>query len=100
MVRLPKDFLISIFADQLANPRSLAVDADGTVYVGSRKSGSVIALQDANQDGIADKKYILAQGLNEPTGTALHQGDLYVAETKRILRFNQTHYSWGRRPLM
>ncbi|RYZ88933.1 MAG: c-type cytochrome, partial [Moraxellaceae bacterium] len=89
MVRLPKDFAISVYADQLANPRSLAVDVDDTVYVGSRKAGRVIALHDSNQDGVADKKYVVAEGLNEPTGVALHQGDLYVAETKRILRFKQ-----------
>lgn len=88
-VRLPKDFVISIFADQLANPRSLAVDLDDTVFVGSRKAGSVIALRDANQDGVAEQKYTLSTGLNEPTGVALHQGDLYVAETSRILRFKQ-----------
>lgn len=88
-VRLPKDFAISIFADNLSNPRSLAVDTDDTVFVGSRKAGSVIALRDGNQDGVAEQQYIIAAGLQEPTGVALHQGDLYVAETSRIVRFKQ-----------
>lgn len=88
-VRLPKDFAISIFADQLSNPRSIAVDADDTVFVGSRKAGSVVALRDVDRDGVAEKKYLVASGLDEPSGVALSQGDLYVAETRRILRFKQ-----------
>ncbi|MEY4588825.1 MAG: hypothetical protein RL497_901 [Pseudomonadota bacterium] len=86
-VRLPPDFVISIYADQLENPRNMAVDNHDTVYVGSRKAGKVVVLRDSDENGVADKKYTLAQGLNEPTGVALHQQNLYVAETNRILRF-------------
>lgn len=88
-VRLPKDFVISIYAANLTNPRSMAVDADDTVYVGSRKAGKLIALQDRNLDGTAETVINLATDLNEPTGVAMHQGDLYVAETSRILKFKQ-----------
>jgi glucose/arabinose dehydrogenase len=98
-IRLPVDFAISIYADGLANPRSLAVDTDDTVYVGSRMAGSVIALQDLDHDGIAEKKYVIAQGLKEPTGVALHQQNLYVAETSRILRFKQPGVHLEKQPV-
>jgi glucose/arabinose dehydrogenase len=88
-VRLPKDFSISIYADNLTNPRSMAVDTDDTVYVGSRKAGNIVALRDRNQDGVAETVIYVTKDLKDPTGVALHQGDLYVAETSRILRFKQ-----------
>lgn len=99
-VRLPKDFELSIFAENLTNPRSLAVNEQGIVFVGSRKADLVVALEDKDQDGVAEKKYVVADGLKDPTGVALHQGDLYVAETSRVLRFKEVaKHLGGRAPM-
>jgi glucose/arabinose dehydrogenase len=84
----PKGFKLSIFADNVPNARSLALGADGVVYVGTRQDGNVYALQDTNQDGVSDKHYIIAQGLNIPNGVAFKNGALYVAEINRIIRFD------------
>ncbi|NOU51717.1 sorbosone dehydrogenase family protein [Pseudoalteromonas sp. JBTF-M23] len=84
---LPKGYEISYFAKNVDNARQLAVSKSGVVYAGSRKAGNLYALIDNNQDGVADRKIVLAQGLNMPSGIALYNGDLYVAEVHRIIRF-------------
>lgn len=87
-LKVPKGFAISLFADNVANARTLALGDDGTVFVGTRKAGNVYALQDLNHDGKADKQYTLASGLTMPNGVAYKDGALYVAELNRIIRFD------------
>ncbi|MTI26193.1 PQQ-dependent sugar dehydrogenase [Fulvivirga kasyanovii] len=86
-VNLPEGFQISEFAE-VENARSLALSPSGVVYVGNRQADKVYALKDTNGDGKAEEKYIIAEGLNSPNGVAFKDGDLYVAEISRILRFN------------
>jgi glucose/arabinose dehydrogenase len=42
---------------------------------------------DKDQDYIADEIITIAEGLNMPNGVALRDGDLYVAEIHRIIKF-------------
>ena len=37
------------------------------------------ALIDHNSDGVADKKIVIAEGLNMPSGLAIKEGDFTVA---------------------
>lgn len=86
---LPAGFSISIYADNLVNARSLALADDGVVFVGTGKEGKVYALAaDANHDGIADARYVIAENLFMPNGVAYKNGSLYVAAVNRILRFD------------
>lgn len=86
---LPAGFSISIYADNLANARSLALADDGVVFVGTGKEGKVYALAgDANHDGVADAHYVIAKDLFMPNGVAYKDGALYVAAVNRILRFD------------
>lgn len=84
---LPKGFTIDVYADEVENARSLALASTGTLYVGTRSKGSVYALQDTDGDNKIDKKYILLENGNMPNGVAYRDGDLYIAEVNRILKF-------------
>ncbi|MFD2201919.1 PQQ-dependent sugar dehydrogenase [Shivajiella indica] len=87
-LKLPEGFSISVWAEDVPDARSLAMNEDGSlIFVGNRQGKNVYALKDTNGDGKADKKYTLAQGLRMPNGVAFKNGDLYVAEVSRILRF-------------
>ncbi|UJP64834.1 PQQ-dependent sugar dehydrogenase [Mongoliitalea daihaiensis] len=87
-IRLPKGFTIEVWADNIPDARSLASNEDGSlIFVGNRQGKNVYALKDTNGDGKADKKYTLASGLRMPNGVAFKDGNLYVAEVSRILRF-------------
>lgn len=87
-LHLPPDFTLSIFADNLPNARSLALGDNGMVFVGTGSEGSVYAVQDSNNDGVADKRYVIANHLYMPNGVAYKDGSLYVAEVNRIIRFD------------
>ena len=88
-IKLPPGFKIDIFADQVTGARSMALSPSGILFVGTRDTGRVYAVIDQDKDFKADRIIIIAQGLNMPNGVALRNGDLYVAEVRRILRFRQ-----------
>jgi len=88
MLSLPEGFEISIYASDVPNARSMARSPQGTLFVGNRTSDNVYAVVDKDNDYKADKVYTLASGLNMPNGVAFRDGDLYVAEVSRILRFD------------
>lgn len=85
-IKLPPGFSISVFAE-VENARSLALSPSGIVYVGNRNEDKVYAVQDTDGDFVADKKWVLDTGLNMPNGVAFRDGDLYVAEVSRILKY-------------
>jgi glucose/arabinose dehydrogenase len=85
-IKLPKGFSIGIFAE-VDNARSMAISPGGTIFVGNRNEDKVYAVEDTDGDGKADKKWIIAKGLNMPNGVAFKDGDLYVAEVNRIHKF-------------
>ena len=86
-LKLPEGFSIDVWAAEVPNARSLAISESGIVFVGNRQENNVYALVDENGDGKADSKYVLATDLRMPNGVAVKDGDLYVAEVSRILRF-------------
>jgi len=86
-LKLPEGFSIDVWAAEVPNARSMAVSESGIVFVGNRQEKNVYALVDENGDGKADSKYVLANDLRMPNGVAVKDGDLYVAEVSRILRF-------------
>lgn len=86
---LPPGFKIDYFAEDVASARQMALSDKGIVYVGSMNAGNVYALQDKDNDGKAEKRWIIAKGLKRPSGIAFKDGDLYVADINRILKFSQ-----------
>jgi glucose/arabinose dehydrogenase len=86
-IKLPPNFKIEVWAADIPNARSMAISDNGIVFVGNRQENNVYAVIDDDKDGKADFKYILAEDLNMPNGVAYKDGDLYVAEVNRILRF-------------
>jgi glucose/arabinose dehydrogenase len=88
-IEVPPGFSISIYADNLADARSMALSPSGILFVGTRREGKVYALLDSNGDKRADKVFIIASGLNMPNGVAFRNGSLYVAEVNRLLRFDR-----------
>lgn len=109
-----KGLKVELFADNLVHPRSGYLLPNGDVLItetGKPKSqgggitqwianklitsaGSptehenrITLLRDANKDGKAEVKTVIADGLNSPFGIAWHDGLLFVANTDALIAF-------------
>ena len=87
-VSLPPGFHLEVFASDLGGPRFMVLDPTGTLLVSIPSRGRVVALPDKNGHGKPDAVVTVADGLTQPHGLAFKDGQLYVAETGRILRFH------------
>ena len=83
-LNLPSGFEIEIFADELNSPRQISETEDGYVIVGSKTGDKIFALYDSDLDGYAEKKILIANGLQNPTGVSVYNGDLYFAEIDTV----------------
>ena len=87
-LQLPVGFVIDIVAESIESPRQMAETKNGHVVVGSKKGDKVIALIDNDNDGFFERKVPIAEGLQNPTGVAFFNDDLYFAEIDTIWRIN------------
>jgi len=85
-IKLPPGFKIAIYAE-VSNARSMVLSDNGTLFVGNRSEDKVYAVKDTDGDMVADITYVIDEGLKMPNGVALKEGDLYVAEVSRILKY-------------
>ncbi len=86
-IKLPPNFTIEVYAENVENARQMALGDNGTLFVGSRRAGNLYALIDTNNDLKADKQIVLTKDLFMPSGIAFHNGSLYVAEVDKIWRY-------------
>ncbi|MBN2731361.1 MAG: sorbosone dehydrogenase family protein [Balneolaceae bacterium] len=85
---MPEGFTVEVYANDVEGARSMARSSEGILYVGTRSEGKVYAILDEDNDYKADSVITIAEGLRSPNGVALRNGNLYVAEISRILRFD------------
>jgi glucose/arabinose dehydrogenase len=86
-IDLPEGFQIRMYADDVPNARSLELTPNGTLFVGNRAGDKVFAVLDTDDDYEADEVKTITSGKRMPNGVAFRDGDLYVAEVSRVLKF-------------
>jgi glucose/arabinose dehydrogenase len=95
---VPAEFCAWEWATGLDAVRGITIDAQGNVLVVARGSASIVALWDANSDGISgasERATIVTQtGINH--GIALHGGYLYASSATTVYRWA---YAANRAPL-
>jgi len=80
-ITLPAGYHIELYASGVTNARAMDFADDGTLFVGSMTAGNVYAV---SRDGTVT---VVADSLQMPTGLDFFEGDLYVSEVSRILKF-------------
>ena len=95
-IKLPPGFTIEVYARDVKGARSMSLGPDGLLFVGTRGTGKVYALQPV-QEG-KQKMFTLASGLHDPNGVAFRDGSLYVAEVSRVLRYDNIVKSLSKPP--
>lgn len=82
-LKVPAGFKVEKFAEQLGQPRILAVSSTGNVYVSDREAGIVMMLKDTNGDGISDSKQTVAN-IKQAHGLAIHNSKMYIAAVREV----------------
>ena len=67
-IRLREGFRISLYAAKVPDARSMSMSDNGTLFVGTRRNGTVYAIRDTDNDNKADQIFTIASGLNMPNG--------------------------------
>ena len=87
----PAGFEVSLFAENLENPRTIYVlpNADVLVMESLRPGGEsrVLLFRDTNKDGQPDRRYVFLRGLNMAFGMSLAGSRFYVGNTDGIVVF-------------
>jgi Raf kinase inhibitor-like YbhB/YbcL family protein len=81
-LKVPAGFSVAKFAE-ITNPRILAVNTDGTIYVSQRIPGTLTMLKDTNGDGVADVQKVVAEK-KQLHGVAIDGGKLFFVTVKEI----------------
>ena len=87
-ITLPEGFTATVFAHSLSEPRHIAFNSNGDLYVKlqSLKNGpGIVRLRDTNNDGVADS--ITRFGNYAGTGIAIKNGYLYTTSDDNVYRY-------------
>ena len=90
ILNIPEGFTVNIFAENLDNPRWLALTPTGEVLVTETQQNRIRILQDLNKDGAADLSQPFAtaeNNVNIPFGMAFTDNSFYLGNTDAVLRF-------------
>jgi glucose/arabinose dehydrogenase len=85
-IRLPAGFIVNAFAQDLTNPRWMAVAPNGDLFVAESSAGKVTLLRDSEGKGHADIVSTFASGFRRPHGLAFQGDFLYVADIDGVWR--------------
>lgn len=103
-IKLPAGFQINVFShiddalggESRAQPRMMAFDTQGRLYVALANSNSVAMLPDANKDGVAEAPIIIANHLNAPNSIAfIDDNTMLIANQDGIVTIHQKNGQWS-----
>jgi glucose/arabinose dehydrogenase len=85
---LPEGFRIDTWAEGFERPRFMLLGPSQEILLSdSADEGAVYVLRDTNQDGKADSRNVLLNGIYRPYGLAFWNDYLYVAGTVEVKRW-------------
>lgn len=97
-LNLPSGFEASIYAKLAKNygqPRMMALDKEGRLFVALGSSNQVLMLPDANKDGIAENPVVIANNLNAPNGLAFINDDLLITNQDSVVKLTKKNGVWS-----
>ncbi|MGH2357320.1 MAG: PQQ-dependent sugar dehydrogenase [Candidatus Limnocylindria bacterium] len=84
---VPDGYRVSVFAEGLSAPRFMAVSPAGVLFVAERGADRVVALPDADANGVADTLFEVGRGYKSAHSLAFaNDGTLLVAGTTTLFR--------------
>ncbi len=86
----PEGFSVGVFASGLDGPWGLTFGPDSQLYVSLREAGRLVWVGDIDRDGWADDTATILDGLDSPSGIAFRGDELWVVESRRVVRVDGT----------
>ena len=102
-IQLPVGFKISIFSrlptqigdESQAQPRMMAFDSQGRLFVALASTNQIVMLPDANKDGLAEAPVIIASNLNAPNSLAfIDDHTLLIGNQDSVVTTRQVDGKW------
>jgi glucose/arabinose dehydrogenase len=84
---VPSGFQISVFAQDLKNPRFMAVAPNGDIFLAETGAGQIVILRQDKQTGGLAQTEVFADQLKLPFGIAFHEDYVYVGNHNAVVRF-------------
>ncbi len=85
-LQVPEGFALNTYFTGLRAPRLMTAGPDGALYVAERGADAVVRLADADGDGVADGREVVAQNLLGAHSVEWHEGALYVGTNDSVVR--------------
>jgi glucose/arabinose dehydrogenase len=95
-LKVPDGFKVEVWAHGMPGARMMALGENGTVFVGSRTIGRVYAV---TEQGGQRTHRVLAQGLRQPNGLAVRDGNLYVVAINDVFRYDGVERNTNAQPV-
>ncbi len=89
-VQVREGYAISVAVDELPGARFLALDPDGTLYVSRPGPGDIVALRDADGDGVYEQRTAFVEGHRTVHAMQWVEGWLWFTQTGAVLRARDT----------
>ncbi|MBD2577376.1 sorbosone dehydrogenase family protein [Oscillatoria sp. FACHB-1406] len=89
-LNVPAGFRVNVFADNLENPRWLALTPSGDVLVTETRANRIRLLRDKNGDGVAEVRETFADssnGLKIPFGMAFAGDSFFLGNSAEVRRY-------------
>jgi len=90
-IQVPPGFAFNQFASGLSGPRFIRFGPDGALYVADRGNNRIVALLDADQNGVADRQWVFAADLDRPHSLVWHEGAWYVGVPDGVIRLEDSN---------
>ena len=108
-IKLPAGFKINVFSqlnekiggealgsNTLAQPRMMAFDSQGRLYVALASTNQIAMLPDTNKDGLAEAPIIIASHLNAPNSIAfIDDNTLLIGNQDSVVKIRQVDGKWS-----
>jgi glucose/arabinose dehydrogenase len=90
--RVPEGFRVTLFAQNLPDPRELRTAPNGDIFVNHKQPGEILVLRGRDANGAAKERATFATDLDMPFGMAFYPAGpspewLYVGNTSSLVRF-------------
>ena len=98
-IKLPVGFQINVFSHlgaALGQPRMMAFDSQGRLYVALSDTNKIVMLPDTNKDGLSEAAVMIASNLNAPNSIAfIDDNTMLIGNQDGVVTIRQVDGKWS-----